>query len=151
MTEPLTPQTAPQVWRPCGRAFFVYYVAMSIALFGPSINPAVGVPVWLGVVFAVLIGLAVAYNRFGQEYRATSRGVVKTWLWPRREQFIPWQQVGVVEARRGLTQSLLQVGNVVIQDRSGGEEMFWYGLPRPKDVKAAVEARRQAGEEGAGD
>jgi len=34
------------------------------------------------------------------------------------------------------------VGNVVIKDKSGGPEMFWFGLANPKEVKAELERRR---------
>jgi hypothetical protein len=44
--------------------------------------------------------------------------------------------------RRGLTQTLLQVGNLLIKDVSGGPEMFWFGLANPKEVKEEIERRR---------
>jgi hypothetical protein len=152
MTEQPPQARGTQVWRPCGRAFFVYYVAMAIAFFGPMINPAVGVPVWLGIVFGLLVAAGVAYNKVGQEYSLTPQGVVKIWRWPVHQQLIAWENVGSIEVRRGLTQTLLQVGNVVIQDRTGGEEMFWYGLLHPKEVKAALEKLRpeKTGAEGEG-
>jgi len=42
----------------------------------------------------------------------------------------------------GLTQSILRVGNLVIGDRSGGPEMFWFGLANPKEVQEDIERRR---------
>ncbi|MBM4283695.1 MAG: hypothetical protein FJ128_00380 [Deltaproteobacteria bacterium] len=142
MTENKTASAESRVWRPCTRAFFVYYVAMAIAFFGPLINPAVGVPVWLGWLVGLLIAVGVAYHLFGQEYRATPRGLMKVWRWPPQEELLPWENVGAVTIRRGLTQTLLQVGNVVVSRRQGGEEMFWYGLTHPKEVKAALEEMR---------
>ncbi len=132
-----------RVFRPCGRAFFVYYVAMAICFLGPLINPAVGLPAWLGLVLGVLIIAAVIYLRWGEEYRLTPQGVLKVWLWPSRQQReITWENVGEVVVRRGLTQSLLAVGNLAIQDKAGGQEMLWYGLSRPQEVKDLLERSR---------
>jgi hypothetical protein len=98
------------------------------------------------------VAAGVAYNKFGQEYRLTSQGVVKIWRWPVHQQLITWENAGSIEVRRGLTQTLLQVGNVVIHDKSGGEEMFWYGLLHPKEVKEVLEKMRpgKTGSEGEG-
>ena len=96
MTEGVGQSGAVRIWRPCGRAFFVYYVAVAVAIFGPMINPAVGVPVWLGVLLGLLVAVAVAYHKFGQEYRLTPQGVMKIWRWPHRQQFIAWESVGEV-------------------------------------------------------
>lgn len=131
-----------QVFRPAGRAFFVYYVAMALCFFGPSLNPAVGVPVWLGLILGLALVAVVAYFKWGQEYRVTAQGLVKIWRWPERRQAIPWENLGEVQVLRGLTQTLLQVGNLLIKDKTGATEMFWFGLRDPKAVQAAIEERR---------
>jgi hypothetical protein len=132
-----------QVFRPVGRAFFVYYAWIAVWLLGPVINPGVGVPVWLGVLLALPVAAAVVYMKWGQEYRLTSRGVVKRWRWPSpREQEIPWERLGEVLVRRGFTQSLLRVGNLILPDASGGPDMFWFGLSEPKEIKALIDGRR---------
>jgi len=132
-----------QVFRPVGRAFLVYYVWIAVWLLGPPINPAMGVPVWLGVLLALPVAAAVVYMKWGQEYRLTSRGVVKSWRWPSpHEQEIPWDRLGEVLVRRGFTQSLLRVGNLILQDTSGGPGMFWFGLSEPKEIKALIDGRR---------
>ena len=43
---------------------------------------------------------------------------------------------------RGLTQTVLQVGNLAFRDKAGGSEMFWHGVLNPKDVKELIEAKR---------
>ena len=144
MTEKETPDTGSTlVFRPCGRAFFVHYVAMVICFLGPRINPAAGLPVWLGMVLGVLLVAAVVYMRWGQEYQVTPRGVSKVWRWSDRRQEVPWENLGEILIRKGLTQTLLQVGNLIIRDKSGGPGLFWFGLADPKGVKAVIEARGQ--------
>jgi hypothetical protein len=140
--KPPTPE-GDRSFRPCGRAFLVYYVAIAICFLGPRINPAVGLPVWLGTVLGLIVLAAVVYMKFGQEYRVTSRGVVKVIRWPApREQVIAWGNLGEVQLLRGLTQTILRVGNLLIKDLSGGPEMFWFGLADPKEVKALIEGKR---------
>ena len=63
------------IFTPCGRAFFVYYVAMALGFLGPRINPDVGLPVWLGTVLGLIVVAAVIYMKWGQEYRITSQGM----------------------------------------------------------------------------
>ena len=141
MTEEKSSIQATQVFRPCGRAFLVHYVAMAICFLGPRINPAVGLPVWLGMVLGLLLVAAVVYMRWGQEYQVTPRGVSKVWRWTGRQEEILWKNLGDVLVRRGLTQTLLQVGNLLIQDKSGGPGLFWFGLADPKAVKDLIEQR----------
>jgi len=131
------------IYKPCGRAFLVYYVAMAICFLGPRLNPEVGLPVWLGTILGLILVAVVIYMKWGQEYRVTSQGVAKLIRWPApQRQEISWANLGEVTAVRGLTQTLLQVGNVIIKDKSGGPEMFWFGLANPKEVKAELERRR---------
>ncbi len=132
-----------QVFRPCSRAFVVHYVAMFICFVGPQINPAAGLPPWLGLVLGLILVAAVVYMRWGQEYQVTPRGVSKVWTWTCRRQEITWDNLGEVLIRRGLTQTLLQVGNLILQDKSGGPALFWFGLTDPKGVKALIEERRR--------
>ena len=140
-TEPAT--SGDLVIKPCGRAFFVYYVAMALVLVGPRLNPAVGLPTWLGTLLGLIVLAAVIYQKYGTEYRVTSRGVARVWRWPSpREQEIAWENLGDVLVLRGLTQTVLQVGNLAFRDKAGGSEMFWYGLLNPKDVKDLIEGKR---------
>ncbi|MBM4295870.1 MAG: hypothetical protein FJ126_13350 [Deltaproteobacteria bacterium] len=129
------------IFRPCARAFFVYYVALAIFFIGPLINPAVGLPIWLGFIMGALVVAAVAYMR-GQAYHISSQGLSKTWRWPVRRQDLPWANLGEVQVRRGLTQTLLRVGNLYIIDQVRGDNMFWFGLADPKAVKELIEGRR---------
>lgn len=130
-----------RVWRPCGRAFFVYYVAMAIFFFGPLINPDVGLSPRLGFVLGLIVATAVAYQ-WTQEYHMTAEGLSKVWRWLERRQEISWENVGEIQVRRGFTQTMLRVGNVSIQDKSGGPLMFWFGLSNPKEVKEIIERNR---------
>jgi hypothetical protein len=140
-TEPAT--SGDLVIKPCGRAFFVYYVAMALVILGPRLNPEVGLPVWLGTVLGLIVLAAVIYQKYGTEYRVTSRGVVRVWRWPSpREQEIAWENLGEVLVLRGLTQTVLQVGNLAFRDKAGGSEMFWYGLLNPKDIKDMIDGKR---------
>ncbi len=143
MTENETPTSGDLVFKPCARAFFVYYVAMALVILGPRLNPAVGLPVWLGTVLGVIVLAAVIYQKYGQEYHVTSRGVALIRRWPAaREEEIPWENLAEILVLRGLTQSMLQVGNLAFRDKAGGPGMFWYGLPHPKDIKELIEAKR---------
>jgi hypothetical protein len=131
------------IFKPCARAFFVYYVAMALAFLGPRLNPEVGLPVWLGTLLGLLVVAAVIYRKYGQEYQVTPRGVAKVKRWPTpQRQEIAWENLGEVMVLRGLTQSLLQVGNLALVDKSGEAEMFWFGLANPKDVKNQIDRRR---------
>jgi hypothetical protein len=136
--------TQEAVWRPSTRAFFVYYVAIAVAVFGPLINPEAGLPPWVGLVVGLLILAAVILLKLGQEYRATSRGLKRVGFWPAKEEELPWPEVGEIRLQRGLTQTLLQVGNLVILDKRGVPQLAWERLADPQGVKNALEARRAA-------
>ena len=143
MTENEIPTSGDLVIKPCARAFFVYYVAMALVLVGPRLNPAVGLPTWLGTLLGAIVLGAVIVQKYGTEYRVTSRGVARVRLWPSlREQEIAWENLGEILVLRGLTQTVLQVGNLAFQDKAGASEMFWYGLLNPKDVKDLIDRMR---------
>ena len=136
------PQVQQEVWRPAYRAFLVYYVAIAVAVFGPLINPAMGLPPWLGLVVGLAVLAAVFLGKFGQEYRTTPQGLKRVSTWPAKEEEIPWPEVGEIKVQRGLTQTLLRVGNIVIHDKQGRPGLTWERLADPQGVKAALEARR---------
>jgi hypothetical protein len=143
MAESDIPTSGDIVIKPSARAFFVHYVAMFLVFAGPRLNPEVGLPVWLGTILGLIVLAAVIYTKYGQEYRITSRGVARVWRWPSpRQQEITWENLGEVLVLRGLTQSVLQVGNLAIQDKAGGSQIFWYGILNPKDVKALIDGKR---------
>jgi hypothetical protein len=143
MAENQAAATTEVSYSPCGRAFFVYYVAMAICFLGPRINPDVGLPVWLGTVLGLILVAAVVYMKWGQEYRLTPQGVVKIIRWPTpRRLEISWANLGEIRVLRGLTQSLLRVGNLVIKDTSGGPDLFWFGLSHPKEIQEEIGRRR---------
>ena len=139
-----TDRSQEAVWRPSPRGFLVYYVAIAVAVFGPLINPEAGLPPWVGLVAGLLVLAAVIIQKFGQEYRATSSGIKRVGFWPAREEEIPWTEVGEIRLQRGLTQTLLQVGNLVILDKQGVPRLTWERLANPQGVKSALEARRAA-------
>ena len=139
------------VWRPSSRAFFVYYVAILVAVFGPLINPAVGLPPWVGLMVGLLVLAAVFWGRFGQEYRATPREIKRVGFWPAKEEAIPWAEVGEITVQRGLTQTLLNVGNLAFRDKQGVSRLTWERLADPQGVKASLEARRAFFSQGSGE
>jgi hypothetical protein len=132
------------VWRPSYRAFLVYYVAIAVAVFGPQINPAVGVPPWVGFILGLAVLAALALRKFGQEYRATPQGLKRVSFWPAVEEEVAWPEVGEIKVQRGLTQTLLNAGNVIIHDTKGRPRLNWERLADPKGVKAALETRKAA-------
>ena len=143
MPENETSNSDDLVFKPCARALFVYFVAMALVFLGPRLNPEVGLPIWLGTILGLIIVAAVIYQKYGSEYHVTSRGVARVWRWPSpRRQEIPWENLGEVMVLRGLTQSMLQVGNLAFTDKSGGPDMFWFGLLNPKDVKELIDEKR---------
>jgi hypothetical protein len=138
------------IWRPTPRAFLVYYVAIAVAVFGPRINPAVGVPPWAGLIIGLLILALVCLRKFGQEYRASPRGLKRVSFWPAMEEGMAWPEVGELKVQRGLTQTLLNTGTVVIHDKQGNPKLVWERLADPQGVKAALEAKRAAFSQGSG-
>jgi hypothetical protein len=137
------PATGDLVFKPSARAFFVHYVAMFLVFVGPRLNPEVGLPVWLGTLLGLIVLAAVIYQKYGQEYQVTSQGVAKVIRWPApRRQEIAWENLEEILVLRGLTQTMLQVGNLAFRDKAGGPEMFWYGLLNPKEVKAMIDRKR---------
>jgi hypothetical protein len=130
------------IWRPSYRAFFVYYVAIIVAVFGPLINPQVGLYPYVGFVIGLLVFAVFILGKFGQEYRATARGLKRVGFWPAKETEITWPEVGEIFIQRGLTQTLLNTGNVVVRDKQGAPRLCWERLADPQGVKAALEARR---------
>jgi hypothetical protein len=114
---------------------------MAIFFFGPHLNPQAGLSPWLGFVLGLVVVAAVAYQ-WSQEYQMTAAGLSKNWRWPARRHHIPWENVGEIQVRRGFTQSLLRVGNLSIMDKTGGPEMFWFGLSHPKEIQEIIERSR---------
>ncbi len=130
-----------RTWRPCGRGFFVYYVAMAIFFFGPLINPEAGLSPRLGFLLGLITVAAVIY-KWSQIYQVSEKGLSKVWRWPEKRQDLPWEQVGGIQVTRGFTQTMLRVGNLKIRDNRGGPEMVWFGLAHPKEVKDIIEKSR---------
>jgi hypothetical protein len=114
---------------------------MAIFFFGPLINPEVGLSPRLGFLLGLIVAAAVAYQ-WTQEYHMTATGLSKVWRWPARRQEIAWENVGEIQVSRGFTQTMLRVGNVSIRDKTGGPQMFWFGLHNPKEVKDSIERSR---------
>ena len=143
MAENEIPASGDLVFKPSARAFFVHYVAMFLVFVGPRLNPAVGLPIWLGTLLGLIVLAAVIYQKYGHEYQVTSRGVAKVIRWPSsRRQEIAWENLEEILVLRGLTQTILQVGNLAFRDKAGERQMFWYGLLNPKDVKDLIDRKR---------
>lgn len=140
----ITEVSREMVWRPSYRGFLVYYIAFAVAFFGPMINPAVGVPVWLGVLLGLAVLVVFVLRKFGQEFRATPEGVKRVNYWPAAQEKLAWPEVGEIKVLRGLTQTLLNVGSLLIHDKAGQPRLSWERLADPKGVKASLERRQAA-------
>lgn len=126
------------------RAFYLYYVAMAICWFGPRLNPEFSAQIGLGPKLGVVLGLillaAVLYLKQAIFYEIGPVGVRKVWLWPARQELIRWEELQQVRVQAGLTQTLLGIGNVVLQGGDGqSRQLTLYGLAQPKAVKAAID------------
>lgn len=127
------------------RAFYLYYVAIAICWFGPRLNPQfssqIGLSPALGFWLGLILAICVLYLRYGITYEINPLGVKKIWHWPARQELLRWEEVQQVRVLSGLTQTILQIGNVVVEGRDGRKINF-YGVAAPKEVKAAVERAR---------
>lgn len=146
-SENRTENSREAVWRPSYRGFLVYYVAVAVAVFGPLINPAVGVPPWVGFILGLAVLAALVLRKFGQEYCATPQGLKRVSFWPAVEEKLSWPEVGEIKVQRGLTQTLLNAGSLIIHDKKGQPRLSWERLADPKGVKAALERRQAASAE----
>lgn len=129
------------------RAFFVYYVMAALCFFGPYLNPRfsqqLGLTPLRGIILGIILLFAVFYLKWGQEYQVTSEGIKKLRYFPARQEQLRWAEISRIEVRRGLTQSLLQIGNIVIQPRASGQPpIVFYGIENPKEVKELMERWR---------
>ncbi len=126
------------------RAFYLYYVAIAICWFGPRLNPEfsaqIGLGPKLGLVLGLLLLAAVFYLKQAVFYEVGPLGVRKVWLWPARQELIRWEELQQIRVQAGLTQTLLGIGNVVVQGGNGqSRQLTLYGLAEPKAVKAAID------------
>ncbi len=144
-------ETAPPaelVIKPCWRAFFVFYVYIATFLIGPWINPNIIIfgyihfSVALGTVLGLILIALVVYLKLHWEYRVTAQGIMTIWRWPSKQRVITWENLGNIEVHQGLMQMLLQVGYLLLQDKSGGPTMGWNALSYPKEAKRVIEGRR---------
>lgn len=123
-------------------AFYLYYVAIAICWFGPHLNPEFAAKILLSPAVGFVLGLillgGVFYLKFGQHYEMAGEGVRIVWRQPPKERLIRWPDIESITVRAGLTQTLLGIGSVVIQPRQG-EEMVWYGVDSPKQIKTFLE------------
>ncbi|MGQ9920104.1 MAG: hypothetical protein ACUVRZ_02120 [Desulfobacca sp.] len=123
-------------------AFYLYYVAIAICWFGPQLNPEFAARIFLSPTLGMLLGLillgAVLFLRFGQHFEMDAEGVRRIQRYPAREELLRWHEIRAIAVCSGLTQTLLRVGDVVIQPHEG-ENMVWYGLESPKAVKNLLE------------
>ena len=138
------PASGDLVFKPSARAFFVHYVAMFLVFCGPPAQSGGGA--------ARLAGDPPGAHCPGRsdlpEIRPGVPGNLpgggpgaRRWPSPRKQE-IAWENLGEILVLRGLTQTILQVGNLAFRDKAGGPELFWYGLLNPKDVKDLIERKR---------
>ncbi len=136
-------QTRPKkIFTTSWAAFYLYYVAIAICWFGPQLNPEFAARILLTPTLGMLLGLvllgAVLFLKFGQHFEMDAEGVRRIQRYPARQDLLRWHEISSISVRSGLTQTILRVGNIVIQPHRG-EEMVWYGLESPKLVKTLLE------------
>lgn len=140
-------QGAGQTFSSSWRAFYLYYVAIAICWFGPRLNPQfssqIGLSPTLGLWLGLILLACVLYLKHGIAYEIGALGVKKIWYWPAKQELIRWEEVKQVRVLAGLTQTLLRIGNVVVESQSqAGQKITFYGVAQPKEVKAAIERAR---------
>jgi len=136
------------VLEPAWRSFYVYYVAIFLCWFGPYLNPEFARSLWLsptvGLVLGIILLAGVVYMKWGSEYRLSPSGVQKIRRYPPDREELAWDQVARLEIQRGLTHTLLDIGNIVIKPREGlGAEIVLTGLSHPKQVQDLMENLRR--------
>lgn len=136
------------VLEPAWRSFFVYYVAIFLCWFGPHLNPEFAARLWLspnvGLVLGIILLAGVVYMKWGSEYRFSATGVQKVRRYPPGQEELTWDQVGRLEIQRGLTHTLLDIGNIAIKPREGmGSEIVLTGVSHPKLVQELMENLRR--------
>lgn len=136
-----------KILEPCWRSFIVYYLAIGLCILGPHLNPQfshqLGLTPNRGLIIGLILLLGVGYLKWNQEYRISSQGVKKLGRIPAREEEMTWAEVDQVEVRRGLTQTLLNVGNIIIKPVSPvGKQMVFYGIDNPKQIKNLIDRWR---------
>ena len=142
------PEASVTVLEPAWRSFFVYYVAIFICWFGPHLNPEFAARLWLspnlGLALGIILLAGVVYMKWGSEYRLTATGVQKVRRSPPAREELAWDQIARLEVQRGLTHTLLDIGNIAIKPRQGlGSEIVLTGVSHPKLVKELMENLRR--------
>lgn len=132
---------------PSWRSFFTYYVMIFLCWFGPQLNPEfsrqLSLTPELGLVLGIVLLLAVCYQKWGQNYYISPEGVKKIRRFPAVEEELSWDEVDKIEMHRGLTQSLLGIGNIVFKRGDAArKEMVFYGVFNPNDIMSLIERER---------
>ncbi|MBW1917400.1 MAG: hypothetical protein JRI57_05185 [Deltaproteobacteria bacterium] len=136
-----------RVLSPSWRAFLVYYVAIGLCVLGPHLNPQFSLQLGLtplrGLIIGIILLLGVFYLKWNQEYQISPQGIKKVRRFPAHQEKLAWTEVDQIEMRRGLTQTLLQVGNVIVKPRPADKSLIMlYGIENPKEVKELMERAR---------
>lgn len=129
---------------PSWRAFLVYYVAIGLCVLGPYLNPEfsrqLGLTPNRGLIMGIILLLGVVYLKWSQEYQISPQGVEKIRRFPAQQQKLGWDEIDQIEMRRGLTQTLLQVGNIIVKPRLADKQpIMFYGIDQPKAVKELMD------------
>ncbi len=140
--------SAQTVVTPSWRAFHVYYVAIFLCWFGPHLNPEFARQLWLspriGLVLGIILAAGVVYMKWSQEYRITLEGVERIRRYPPEKEKLRWEEVARLEVQRGLTHTLLDVGNIVVMPRDGARQaIVLSGVRAPKHIRDFMEHLRQ--------
>ncbi|MFP3867064.1 MAG: hypothetical protein ACLFUU_02750 [Desulfobacteraceae bacterium] len=136
-----------RVLSPSWRAFLVYYVAIALCVLGPYLNPQfsqqLGLTPQRGLIIGIILLLGVFYLKWNQEYHISPQGISRIRRFPAQLERLAWTEVDQIEMRRGLTQTLLRVGNVIVKPQSADKSVIMlYGIEHPKEIKELMERAR---------
>jgi hypothetical protein len=128
--------------RPAWKSYFVFYAAILIFGFGPSLNPEVGLNPYLGMALAWLLVLFVIYRKKTTCYKVTPTRIVRETGAPgmvvRKD--LPLTEISTISVRRGIAHRFLGLGHLQFQSRSPHfSDLWWFGISKPFQVVKDIE------------
>ena len=127
--------------KPAWRSFFVYYTAILIFTFGPAVNPEAGLGQVSGIILsAILLGFVV-FRQKTTFYRVTRAEILKEIRFSGKvfKKSTPQKDVTGIAVRRGAVHRLIGLGHLQFQSRTGKNDLWWYGVDNPFDLKKKLE------------
>jgi uncharacterized membrane protein YdbT with pleckstrin-like domain len=127
--------------QPAWRSYFVFYVAILIFGFGPSLNPQAGLDQTSGLVLSILLILFVIFRRKTTFYRITKEGAIReTGFFSRMtKKMLPLEEISGLEIRRGIVHRLIGIGHLQFQSNNPAQpDLWWFGIADPFTIKDQV-------------